>query len=132
MDGRNHTRAWSVLFIVACGIAIAMPIQANDELDQVLAEGGKRHYEHYCTSCHGQGGAPGEKAKGDLRTYVARHGGKFPVSDWIAIIADVRPASVHAAVWDQMRKDQVGTNADVAARGMVAEIARYVQSIQSK
>jgi len=120
------------VLLVACGIAVAIPAQAKDEIDRVLAENGKVRYEQYCTSCHGHGGAPGEKAKSDLRSYVARHGGKFPAADWLAIVVGARPGSTHAAVWDQMRKDQVGTNADVVARGMVAEIARYVMSIQSQ
>ncbi len=132
MDGRNRTRAWTVLFIVACGIGVAIPARAEDEVDRVLAENGKMRYDQYCTSCHGKDGAPGEKAKTDLRTYVKRHGGKFPASDWIAVITDTRPASVHTAVWEQAKKDQVGTNADVAARGMVGQIARYIISIQSK
>ena len=131
-DRPNHARAWSIVVLVAGGIGFAIPVRAADEIDRVLAESGKTRYEHYCTSCHGPGGAPGEKAKSDLRSYVSRHGGKFPASDWIAIVAETRPSAIHTAVWEQMRKDQVGTNADVAARGMVAEIARYVVSIQTK
>jgi mono/diheme cytochrome c family protein len=132
MNGRNRTPAWTVLFIVACGIGVAIPVQAEDEIDRVLAENGKMKYEQYCTSCHGKDGAPGDKAKTDLRTYVKRHGGKFPAADWIAIVADTRPGALHTDVWDQIRRDQVGTNADVAARGMVGQMARYIISIQSK
>jgi mono/diheme cytochrome c family protein len=133
MDGRNRTRARSILFIVACTIGLAVPAwPKDDEIERVLAENGKIRYEQYCTSCHGKDGAPGEKAKTDLRTYVARHGGKFPTSDWIAIVQEVRPNALHAAIWDQIRKDQVGSNADVSARGIVAQMARYVMSIQSK
>jgi mono/diheme cytochrome c family protein len=118
--------------MVAGGIGLATPAQADDEVDRVLAESGKARYEQYCTSCHGQGGAPGSKAKSDLRTYVSRHGGKFPAADWLAVIMDTRPASIHTEVWDQIRKSQGGTNADVAARGIVGQIARYVMSIQAK
>lgn len=132
MDGRSRTRAGIVLAVAACGLGLAGPARADDEIDRALAASGKMRYEQYCTSCHGKDGAPGSSAKSDLRTYVARHGGKFPASDWIAIVADTRPASVHAPVWETVKKGQEGSNADVAARGIVGQIARYVNSIQSK
>ncbi len=132
MDGRQRAQARSVLFTVACGIGLAGSALAADQIDEVLAAGGKMRYEQYCTSCHGKDGAPGAKAKTDLRTYVARHGGKFPASDWIAVVADTRPGSIHTEVWDDIRKESTGTNADVAARGIVGQIARYINSIQSK
>jgi hypothetical protein len=132
MDARKRTRAWLVASMLAGGIGLATPAHADDEVDRVLAESGRTHYEKFCTSCHGQGGAPGSKAKSDLRTYVSRHGGKFPAADWIAIVTETRPASVHADVWETMRRSQEGTNAEPAARGMVGQIARYVMSIQAK
>jgi len=129
MDGWKRIGSRVALAIVACGV-VATPVRADD-IDRVLEEGGKARYQQYCTACHGPDGAPG-KAKADLRTYVARHGGKFPAADWLAIIADTRPASPHAPVWEQIRKDQLNTSGDVAARGVVGQIARYVMSIQSK
>lgn len=118
--------------LVALGVAAASPGHADDELDRVLSEAGKAKYEHYCMPCHGAGGEPAT-AKTDLRTYVERHGGKFPVGDWLAIVADARPGSVHADVWERIRKDQVTTVADAAAaRGVLGQIARYVMSIQAK
>jgi hypothetical protein len=135
MDGWRRTGAWITLCLVfVCQIAVAMPAGADDEIDGIIAANGKVQYEKYCTSCHGQGGAPGPKAKSDLRTYVARHGGKFPAADWLAIIADTRPASPHTAVWERIKKTQggTGTKIEVAARGVVGEIARYIQSIQSQ
>jgi len=117
--------------LIALGVGFSLPAWA-DEIDRVLAEGGKVRYAQYCTPCHGEGGAPG-KAAIDLRTYVARHGGKFPAADWLAIIADTRPGSVHADVWQRIRNDQPGvTDASAAARSTVGQIARYVNSIQSK
>jgi mono/diheme cytochrome c family protein len=130
----GHTRAW-IVTLAACGIGLASPVRAEDEIDRVLAENGKARYEQYCTSCHGVGGAPGATAKTDLRTYVARHGGKFPAADWLAIIADARPGSVHTDVWDRVKREQgssTSSSADVGARGIVGQIARYVNSIQSK
>jgi hypothetical protein len=128
---------------VALGIAfvVGMGSQAlaADNIDEALSSAGKVWYAKYCTPCHGSGGAPGDavssatKKPVDLRTYVQRHGGKFPAADWLAIIADTRPGSVHAPVWETIRKAQVGMVEDeAAARGVVSSIARYVNSIQTK
>ena len=133
MESRIVSRARIFLPLIAWGLAFAAPAWADDEIDRVLAENGKLRYTQYCTPCHGEGGAPG-KAAVDLRTYVARHGGKFPAADWLAIIADTRPGSVHTEVWERIRRDQQtgGIDASVVARGVVGQIARYVNSIQSK
>jgi hypothetical protein len=140
MEGRNTWRLRGnprapillSLSLIACGVSLAAPAWADDEIEHVLAESGKVRYAQYCTPCHGGGGAPG-KAAVDLRTYVARHGGKFPAADWLSIIADTRPGSVHADVWERIRRDQTGSaDESVVARGIVGQIARYVNSIQSK
>jgi mono/diheme cytochrome c family protein len=130
MDGWKRIGGRIAVAIVACGV-FAAPARAEDDIDRVLQEGGKVRYQQYCTACHGPDGAPG-KSKADLRTYVARHGGKFPAADWLAVIADTRPASPHTAVWERIRNDQLNTSGDVAARGVVGQIARYVMSIQSQ
>jgi hypothetical protein len=73
------------------------------------------------------------KAPVDLRTYVANHGGKFPVNDWLAVIADARPGGVHAKVWQSIEAGQPGVvGKDAAARGVLASIARYILSVQTK
>jgi hypothetical protein len=112
---------------------------AADQIDEVLSSAGKVWYDKYCTPCHGPGGAPGDavsratKQPVDLRTYVQSHGGKFPAADWLAVIADTRPASVHAPVWKKIKESQGGgVQGDAAARGVVGSIARYVISIQTK
>ena len=128
---------------VALAIALAVGLfgqaLAADKIDEVLSSAGKVWYEKYCTPCHGAGGVPGTavasatKKPVDLRTYVKRHGGKFPAADWLAVIADTRPGSVHTKVWETLRSDQ-GTSLgnEAAARGVVGSIARYVVSIQTK
>lgn len=129
---RTRVGLWTLASLVAWSVAVATPGRADDEIDRVLSEAGKVKYEHYCMPCHGAGGEPAT-AKTDLRTYVERHDGKFPAADWLAIIADARPGSIHADVWERIRKDQVTTSADAAAaRGVVGQIARYVRSIQTK
>ena len=129
---RRNPCARLLLPLIALGIGYTAIARADDEIDRVLAESGKVRYAQYCTPCHGAGGAPGT-ANVDLRTYVARHGGKFPAADWLAIIADTRPGSVHADVWERIRREQTGgTDASIVARGIVGQIARYVNSIQSK
>lgn len=138
MDDRTAWRsrstpvAWILLPLITWGVGSSLPVRADDEIDRALAEGGKARYTQYCTPCHGEGGAPA-KAAIDLRTYVSRHGGKFPAADWLAVLADARPGSVHADVWERIRRDQPGgVDAPAAARGTVGQIARYVNSIQAK
>jgi hypothetical protein len=96
-------------------------------------------YEKYCMPCHGAGGAPGEAVYGatkepvDLRTYVQRHGGKFPANEWLAVIADIRPGGPHAKVWRTIEQAQGGVaGKEAAARGVLGSIARYVVSVQTK
>jgi hypothetical protein len=127
------------LLAIALGVGVGCRPASPDQIDQVLADAGKRSYDKYCTPCHGPGGAPGEavyratKQPVDLRTYVQRHGGKFPVADWLAVIEDVRPDSVHAAVWESIQRSQFGMIQDnVGARGMLGSIARYINSVQTK
>jgi hypothetical protein len=110
-----------------------------DQIDDVLSSAGKVWYEKYCTPCHGPGGAPGEAVSSatkqpiDLRTYVQSHGGKFPAHDWLAVIADSRPGSVHAKVWQTIQHAQAGrVSNDATARGIVGSIARYIMSVQTK
>jgi len=112
---------------------------AADQIDEVLSNAGKVWYDKYCTPCHGPGGAPGNavsratKQPVDLRTYVQNHGGKFPAADWLAVIADTRPASVHSSVWETIKKSQGGrVQGEAAARGVVGSIALYIISIQTK
>ncbi len=119
-------------------VAITAPARAADQIEGAVSGAGKVWYDQYCTPCHGPGGAPGDavssatKQPVDLRTYVKRHGGKFPAADWLAVLADARPGGVHAPVWETIRKAQSGPGPEAAARGVVGSIARYVQSIQTK
>jgi mono/diheme cytochrome c family protein len=129
MDGRT---AWIFLPLVAWACASLPPPRDADDIDRALVAAGKVGYTQYCTPCHGEGGAPG-KVPVDLRTYVARHGGKFPAGDWLTVIADARPGAIHTDVWDRIQRDQsTRGDASASARGMVGQIARYVNSIQSK
>ena len=135
------TRPGFQLVALAIAVAVGMcgKVSAADEVDEALSRAGKVWYDKYCAPCHGPGGAPGNavasatKRPVDLRTYVKGHGGKFPAADWLAIIADTRPASVHAPVWDTIKQAQAGAlEGDAAARGIVSAIARYVNSIQTQ
>ena len=133
------TRLGFRLAALALVLAAGGPALAADQIDDALSGAGKVWYDQYCTPCHGPGGAPGDavsrttKQPVDLRTYVQRHGGKFPAADWLAVIADKRPASLHAAVWEKIVESQGGrVQGEAAARGIVGSIARYVISIQTK
>ena len=127
------------MLTIALATGIGGRAFAADEIEDALSDAGKVWYDKYCTPCHGPGGAPGTavssatKQPVDLRTYVRGHGGKFPAADWLAVIADTRPASVHSDVWARIKKDQAGgVTSDAVARGIVGSIARYVASIQAK
>ena len=132
---------WVALSVALAGIGGRA--LAADDIDDALSNAGKVWYDKYCTPCHGPGGAPGSGAGAavaratkqpvDLRTYVKSHGGKFPAADWLAVIADTRPASVHTEVWEKIKDAQAGmVQNEAAARGVVGSIARYVNSIQIK
>ena len=135
-DRRSERRggSWAaIVMVVGCIAPLAGPAQADEEMERVLAEAGKAHYDHYCSPCHGAGGAPG-KVDADLRTYVERNGGKFPTGRWLELLADVEPGNVHASVWKRIREDQssVSVGGDATARAIIGQIARYIASVQSK
>ena len=102
------------------------------------ANAGRIWYEKYCTPCHGQGGAPGSavfvasKQPVDLRTYVQRHGGKFPTGDWLSVVFGQPPHNPHTAIWERIQRDEGGTGSEPGARGKVRSIADYILSIQAK
>jgi mono/diheme cytochrome c family protein len=127
------------LLLVPLAMAIGDRALAADDIDEALSGAGKVWYDKYCTPCHGAGGAPGTamssttKQPVDLRSYVVRHGGKFPAADWLALIADARPGNLHTKVWETIKEAQAGvTSNETAARGVVGSIARYVNSLQTK
>ena len=133
----------------ACGLSLTIALIvagvpsrvmcAENQLQQAHAAAGRVWYEKYCTSCHGQGGGPGSAVyRGsdrpvDLRTYVKRNNRIFPAVEWIAVVEHVDLSSPHADVWERIRTDQEGTSGQGAvARGIVASIADYIISVQTK
>ncbi len=131
-----------IAFLVALGGGWVVPnrARAEDELQKARGEAGRIWYEAYCTPCHGEGGAPGTaaypktKEPVDLRTYVQRHGGNFPAGEWIAIVAGSPRSPVHSEAWEKIRRQHRGSasSGDAEARGIVASIAEYIISVQSK
>lgn len=133
------------LSTAAIGVLIAsVPVAsaknaAENEIDEAHVAAGRVWYDKYCTPCHGPGGGPGSAVyrgtdkKVDLRRYVARNNGIFPAHEWIAVVEHVDLTSPHADVWEQIRSAQAGTSAQgAAARGVVALIADYIISVQTK
>lgn len=111
--------------------------RAQDPQPSLAPEYGRIWYEKYCTPCHGVGGGPGEasfvatKQPIDLRTYVHRHGDKFPAADWLMVVINKPPQNPHTRVWEELRRHEGGGIADEAAtRGKVRSIAEYIMSIQ--
>lgn len=137
--------AMSVLVVaflaaLAGGCSVSNRAPAGDELQTARSEAGHVWYDKYCTPCHGQGGAPGSAVYPnstqpvDLRTYVQRHGDKFPAGEWIAIVRGSPRSPVHTKVWEDIRrKHQTSTASGYAeARGIVVSIAEYVMGVQTK
>ena len=131
-----------IAFLVALGGGWVVPnrARAEDELQKARSEAGHIWYDKYCTPCHGKGGAPGSavypktKEPVDLRTYVQRNGGKFPAGEWIAIVGGSPRSPVHSEVWEKIRTQHQTSalSSVVEARGIVASIAEYVISVQTK
>jgi hypothetical protein len=132
-----------MVLVVALGGVWVVPncARAEDELQKARGEAGRVWYEKYCTPCHGAGGAPGKavypdsKQPVDLRVYVQRHGGKFPAGNWLAVVFGPQPGrTVHSEVWEKIRRQHQTSAAsgNIEARGIVASIADYVISVQTK
>jgi len=147
MSKARESRAWVAIgvmaLVVTVGAGWVVPncARAEDELQKARAEAGHVWYEQYCRPCHGQGGAPGtavypgSKEPVDLRNYVQRHGGKFPAGDWLAVVFGPQPGRTHHTdIWQKIRSQHQmqGPTGDAVARGIVASIADYVISVQTK
>ncbi len=131
--------ALAVVVIVA--YLSPVPSYAGDEVQDARVRNGKLWYDKYCTSCHGPGGAPGSavfpgtKKPVDLRTIAQRNGGNFPSIRWWDFVFSSQPRGVHADAWERIRNDQnetVEVERDMTAHSVVANIERYVESIQKK
>ena len=134
-----RSAAIPVIAILVVGVSVAVARGGDRDIDQMQATAGHVWYDKYCTPCHGPGGGPGSaiyrgtERKVDLRRYVARHSGQFPAHEWIAVVEQVDLQLPHHAVWEDIRGAQVGTSAQAAAaRGVVALIAEYILSVQTK
>ena len=69
----------------------------------------------------------------DLRTYVQRHGGKFPSGDWLMVVMAEPLQNPHTEVWERIRReDGGGTDSKTVGRAKVRSIADYIVSIQVK
>ena len=141
----SMSRVWVpirvMVLVVALGGGWVLPncARADDELQKARGEAGRVWYEKYCVPCHGPGGAPGKavyranKQPVDLRSYVQRHGGAFPAADWIAAVYSPNPAGTHSKVWENLKRAQgPGQHPEFGARGVVAVIADYIISVQTK
>lgn len=129
----------AILVIVGC--LTPLRSSAGDEVRDARVEKGKLWYDKYCTPCHGAAGAPGSavfpatKKPVDLRTIAQRNGGNFPSMRWWELVFSSHPAGVHGKAWERVRNDQSETievQRDMAAHSVVANIERYVESIQKK
>jgi len=135
----KHFGIFLALAVALGGSIVPMRARAADEVQQARVEMGRIWYQKYCTPCHGPGGAPGSavyrntKQPADLRDYVQRNGGKFPSGKWLNAVFGPQPGAIHTEVWEKIRSAQTESiEKDAIARGVVANIAEYVMSIQKK
>ena len=141
----SMSRVWVPIRLMALVVALGggwvLPrcTRADDELQKARAEAGRVWYEKYCMPCHGQGGAPASavypnsKEPVDLRMYVQRHGGQFPAGDWFSVVFGPQPGITHHTnVWNKIRTQYQGPSGNTEARGIVASIAEYIMSVQTK
>src|SRR5512139_469463 len=147
-DRKATSRAWVPIRVMVLAVALGgiwcVPNCAkaeDDELQKARGEAGRIWYEQYCRPCHGKGGAPGSavfpdsKEPIDLRNYVQRHGGKFPAGQWLSVVFGPEPhRTCHDKVWKKIRREHQGPSpaGDAVARAIVASIAHYIISVQSK
>jgi len=127
------------LAVTLGGSVVPVRARAADEVQQARVEMGRIWYQKYCTPCHGPGGAPGSavyaatKQPVDLRDYVQRNGGKFPSGRWLSAVFTPRPGATHTEVWEKLQgSEPESMEKDAIARGIVANIAEYVISVQTK
>ncbi len=134
-------RVTALALVLGGGWVLPNRARAEDELQKARGEAGRVWYDQYCRPCHGPGGAPGSavypdnKQPVDLRVYVQRHGGKFPAGDWLAVVFGPQPGRTHhTAIWQKVRSQHgmEGPSGDAVARGIVASIADYIISVQTK
>jgi hypothetical protein len=132
-------RVTVLVAVLGVGWVLPHPARAQDELQKARSEAGKIWYDRYCTPCHGPGGAPGSavypdsKQPVDLRVYVQRHGGKFPAGDWLTVVFGPQPGLTHHTdIWNKIRSQYQAPTGNAEARGIVASIADYVISVQTK
>src|SRR4030095_16630547 len=124
--------------VLIAGLPVASAKNAfENAIDQAHVAAGRVWYDK--TPCHGPGGGPVSAVDGgtdktvDLRRYVARNNGIFPAHEWIAVVEHVDLTSPRAVVWERIRRAQAGAREQgPAARGIVALIADYIISIQTK
>ena len=132
-------RVMAFLVALGGGWVVSNRARAEDELQKAHSEAGRIWYEQYCTPCHGQGGAPGsaaypgDKKPVDLRVYVKRHGGQFPAGQWFSVVLGPQPGLTHHTdVWNKIKSQYRGGSGNTVARGIVASIAQYIISVQTK
>ena len=138
---RELIRVTALALVLGGGWVLPNRARAEDEWQKARGEAGRVWYEQYCRPCHGPGGAPGTavypdtKQPVDLRVYVQRHGGTFPAGDWLAVVFGPQPGRTHhTAIWQKVRSQRgmEGPSGDAVARGIVASIADYIISVQTK
>ena len=102
-------------------------------------------YLRYCSACHGENGKGDGAVSGlmnpkpaDLTQLAKKAGGKFPFNDVMRTIDGRQTLRAHGdpdmPVWGEIFRSEAATSdyAEVGARGKIAMITKYLESIQAK
>ena len=116
---------------------------AEDSSLGVSAEIGQKHFNTYCSSCHGidaTGAGPAAKAlkipPPDLRQISKRNGGDFPVERITEVIDGRADTKAHGSrempIWGRQFSNTVGGGSmgEEVVRGELNVLINYLRSIQ--
>ena len=144
---RSTSKIWKaavrlLVLAIASGSSWIVPsgVHAQSKTWIPRTEAGRVWYDKYCTPCHGPSGAPGSavykhtKQAIDLRTYMQRHGGDFPLDKWLAVEFGSQRHGPHTEVWEKIRSAHQTTSStsDDDPREIVDAIEVYVILVQTK
>lgn len=140
MKAERVYRGW-IGTVAAATLLVATTALAADPVDP-----GKAAFAQYCSSCHGEGGkGDGPVADSltpkpaDLTQLAKKAGGEYPLMKVIQSIDGTLTVRAHGGsdmpVWGERFLGEPGAPVDqqqMAARGKILLIAKYLESLQAK
>lgn len=136
--GVPMTKVGSILLATA---ALALPLVAEEKLDEVAAASGEGIYLTYCASCHGVGGGGNgevaevlKQAPTDLTRLSGPNGGDFPYDRMVETIDGRRGVGSHGTrempIWGGALRRSEGGLSEPQAQTKIRQLVHYIWSIQ--